>query len=77
VQADSNNGLTDENAMLSIVPMPLTATTAATLMPAATNVHLMAVARRSTEVSEEMYFILVPLLLLPSKKGKYDKPKNW
>jgi phosphoribosylcarboxyaminoimidazole (NCAIR) mutase len=50
VQTDSNNGLTDENAVLSIVPMPLAATITATLMPAATNVHLIAVMARWSEL---------------------------
>src|SRR5208282_5830322 len=58
VQASSNNGFTDENALLSVVPRPLTATIIATLIPAATSVHSITFACRSE--SEKTYFILHP-----------------
>ena len=63
MQTDSNNGLTDENALLSIVPRPLIATTNMTLMPAATSVHAKARVRRSA--LEEMYLIFPPCKKFP------------
>ena len=58
LQADSKNGVTDENSLSRGVPRPLIATTIVMmLIPAATSVHRKARARRS---ALEVMYLIVP-----------------